>query len=98
VKHFKDGNTDIADQRRCGLCVCVLGGGGYILVDFFGKGETKNTARYVQTLNKLRRAPREKRLKKKTAILQYDNARPHTVRLTLKTIQKNGWEVLAHLP
>jgi histone-lysine N-methyltransferase SETMAR len=63
------------------------------------KEETINAARYVQTFNKLRRALREKRpkkkKKKKTVILQHDNARPHTARLTLETIQKNGWELLS---
>jgi hypothetical protein len=63
---------------------------GCKLVDFLEKGEKINAARYVQTLNKLRRAFREKFPKKKTVILQHDNARPHTARLTLQTIQKNG--------
>jgi histone-lysine N-methyltransferase SETMAR len=53
---------------------------------------------YVQTLNKLRRALREKRPKKKTVILQHDNSRPHTARLNWQTIQKNGWELLSHPP
>jgi hypothetical protein len=44
------------------------------LVDFMGKGETISAVRYVQTLNKLRRALREKRRKKKIVILQRDNA------------------------
>jgi hypothetical protein len=56
VKHFKDGNTDINAQPRCERC---------ILVDFSEKkkrgGGTINAGRYVQTLNKLRRALREKR-------------------------------------
>jgi histone-lysine N-methyltransferase SETMAR len=56
-----------------------------------------NAARYVQTLNKLRALP-EKRPKKKTVILQHDNARLHTARLTLEIIQKNGWELLSHPP
>jgi hypothetical protein len=81
VKHFKDGNTDIADQPRCGGC---------ILVNFFGKRGTISAARCIQTLNKLSRAFHEKRPKKKTVILQYDNARPHTAHLTLQTTQKNG--------
>jgi hypothetical protein len=34
--------------------------------------------------------------KKKTVILQHDNARPHTVRLTLRTIQKNECELLSY--
>jgi hypothetical protein len=49
-----------------------------------------NAARYVQTLNKLRRALREKHPKKKTVILQLDNAKPHNARLTWQTIRKNG--------
>jgi transposase len=61
------------------------------------KGEAINAARYVLTLNKLRRALREKR-PKKTVILQHDNARPHTARLTLQTTEKNSWELLSHPP
>jgi hypothetical protein len=71
---------------------------GCILIDFLENGETINAARYVQTLNKLRRALHEKRAKKKTVILQNDNARPHTARLTLQTIQRNGWELLSQPP
>jgi hypothetical protein len=64
---------------------------GCMLVDFFlEKVETVNAARYVQTLNKFRRVFREKHSKKETVILQHDNARPHTARLTLQTIQKSG--------
>jgi histone-lysine N-methyltransferase SETMAR len=57
-----------------------------------------NAARYVQTLNKLRLALREKRPMKKTVILQHDNGRPNTARLTLQTIQENGWQLLSHPP
>jgi hypothetical protein len=89
VKHFNDGNTDIADQPRCG---------GYTLVEFLEKGETINAARYIQTLNKLRRELREKRPKKKTVILQHDIARPHTARLTLQTIQKDSRDLPSHPP
>jgi hypothetical protein len=41
-------------------------GKGRMLVDFLEKLETINAARYVQTLNMVRRALREKRPKKKT--------------------------------
>jgi hypothetical protein len=60
-----------------------------MLVDFLEKGKTISAARYVQTLNKLRRALRKKSLKKKFVILQYDNARPHAAHLAFQTIQKN---------
>jgi histone-lysine N-methyltransferase SETMAR len=71
---------------------------GCILVEFLEKGETISAARCVQTLNKRRRELREERPKKKTVILQHDNARPHAARLTLQTIQNNGWELLSHSP
>jgi hypothetical protein len=63
---------------------------------FLEKGKTIDASRHVQTLNKLRRALREKRPKKKTLILQRDNAMPHTAHLTLQTTQKNGWDLLSH--
>jgi histone-lysine N-methyltransferase SETMAR len=71
---------------------------GCILADFLEKGEKINAARYVQTLDKLRRTLREKRQKKKTVILRHEKSRPHTARLTLQTFQKNGWELLSHPP
>jgi hypothetical protein len=55
---------------------------GCKLFNFLKKGDTINAARYVQTLTKLRRALREEGPKKKTVILQHDNARTHTGRLT----------------
>jgi transposase len=51
-----------------------------------------------ETLNELRCALREERPKRKTVILQHDNARPHTARLILQTVQKYGWELLTHRP
>jgi histone-lysine N-methyltransferase SETMAR len=68
------------------------------LVEFLEQEETINATHYVQTLDKLRPALHEKRPKEKTAILQHDNARPHTARLALQIIQKNGWELLSHTP
>jgi transposase len=89
VKHFKNGKvmgTIFRDREGC------------TLINFLEQGITISADRYVQTLNKLRRALRQKRPKKETVILQHDNARPHTARLTLQTIQKNGWELFSHLP
>jgi hypothetical protein len=82
VKYFKDGKvmgTVFWNSEEC------------TLVYFLENGETTiNAARCVRTLNKLRHVFREKRSKKKTVILQHDNARPHTARLTLQAIQKNS--------
>ena len=68
-----------------------------ILVEFLEPGQTINAARYIQTLFKLRRALSEKRPGKKI-ILQHDNARPHTARVTVEKIRTFGWETLPHLP
>jgi len=62
---------------------------GCILIEFLEPGKTINTAHYVQTLLKLRRALRDKRPGRKV-ILQHDNAWPHTARLTLEKIENMG--------
>jgi histone-lysine N-methyltransferase SETMAR len=71
---------------------------GCILVDILEKRETINAAHYVQRLSKLCHALHEKRPKKKTVILQHDKMGAYTACLTLKTIQKNSWELLSHPP
>ena len=70
---------------------------GCILIEFLEPGKTINAARYVQTLLMLRRALRDKQPGRKV-ILQHDNVRPHTARLTYEKIEKMGWEVLPHTP
>jgi len=70
---------------------------GCILIEFLEPGKTINAARYVQTLLKLRRALRDKCPGRKV-ILQHNNSRPHTARLTLEKIENIGWEVLPHPP
>ena len=69
---------------------------GLILAEFLESGHTVTAARYVQTLHKLRRALRDKRLGRNIIIL-HDNARPHAACLTSEAIAKMGWEVLPHL-
>jgi hypothetical protein len=71
---------------------------GCKLVAFLESEEATNSTRYVQKLNKLRHALREKRPKKKTVILQHDNARPHIARLTSQTNKGNIWELLSRPP
>ena len=68
---------------------------GLILAEFLEYGQTITTARYVQTLHKLRRALRDKRPGLNIIIL-HDNARPYATRLTSEAIVKMGWEVLPH--
>ena len=54
---------------------------GCIVTEFLEPGKTINAASYVQTLLKLRHALHDK-WPARNVILQRDNARPHTARLT----------------
>jgi len=61
------------------------------------KGETINTAHYVQTLQKKLYVLCANHLMKGT-VIQHDNAQPHTACLTSETTAKNGLEVFPQLP
>jgi histone-lysine N-methyltransferase SETMAR len=63
---------------------------GCTMIEFLEPGKTINAAHKVQILLKLRRALRDKRPGRKV-ILQHDNARPHTARLTLEDIENMVW-------
>ena len=63
------------------------------------KGVTVTSVNYCNMLrNELRPAIRSKRRGRLTqgVLLLHDNARPHTARLTMNTIQQLNWEVLEH--
>ena len=68
---------------------------GLILLEFHDS--TIDADSYVETLKKLKKEIRKKRLGK-NVILQQDNARPHTAKKTKKTIEKFKWELLEHPP
>ncbi len=72
---------------------------GIILIDYLPQGRTINAEYYSDTLKgPLRKAIAEKRPGKLHArpLLQHDNARPHTARLTMDTISELRWELLPH--
>ena len=97
VKHFKDWKTSIQDVPSA---VKVMGtvfwdAEGLILAEFLECGQTITAARYVQTLHKLHRALRDKRLGRNFIIL-HDNTRPHAARHTSEAMAKMGWEDLPH--
>jgi hypothetical protein len=66
------------------------GSEGCKLVNFLENKEMINAAHYSQTLNKLHRALHEKSPKKKTVILQHDNARPQDSAM-LAEMHRSGW-------
>jgi histone-lysine N-methyltransferase SETMAR len=71
---------------------------GVVLVDFLAKGSTINSEQYISTLKKLKARIRQARphMNMQEVLLQQDNARPHTSRLTSEAIAKMGWGVLPH--
>ncbi|PNF38942.1 hypothetical protein B7P43_G07033 [Cryptotermes secundus] len=87
------------DKKAINFLLCIVtvvwDAEWFILAEFLEPGQTISAARYVQTLHKLRRALRDKRLGRNFIIL-HDNTRPHAARLTLEAIAKMGWEILPH--
>jgi histone-lysine N-methyltransferase SETMAR len=70
---------------------------GVILIDVLPRGQTINSAIYVETLKKrFQRVHPNKDVTK--ALLHHDNARPHTSLHTREAITKLQWTVLPHPP
>lgn len=71
---------------------------GVIHTEFLERGNTVNSDRYVETMKKLR--ARLLRVRPgKHAVLQHDNARPHTSRQTAAALERlNFDDILAHPP
>jgi histone-lysine N-methyltransferase SETMAR len=73
---------------------------GVILEHYMPRGNTVNSATYADLKNHLRPAIKSKQrgLLSTGVLLQHDNARPHTARSTVATIQDLSFECLSHLP
>jgi len=73
---------------------------GVLLVEFQEHGRTLNASSYCSLLERLKLVIRTKRkgLLTQGVILLRDNARPHTARLTLETVEQLGLDVLPHPP
>lgn len=73
---------------------------GVVYQEYLPHGETVNAARYLDTLENLRKALRIKRpgLLSKGVLLIHDNARPHSAKITQAFLKQLGWEVLSHPP
>jgi histone-lysine N-methyltransferase SETMAR len=69
---------------------------GLLLADFIHRSETINADRYIQILQKLRQAIRQRHVGMLTRVVKllHDDATPHTAGKTRETIEKIGWEIL----
>ena len=77
------------------MCTVFWDRKGVILLDFLEPGQNINSDRYIATLTKLKaRISRVRPEKKKTFLLQHDNAWPHTSLKTVEYIATLGWTVL----
>jgi [histone H3]-lysine36 N-dimethyltransferase SETMAR len=73
---------------------------GILFVDFLTERKTINAEYYSNLLkSQVKQAIRNKRRKdQKRVLFLHDNARPHTAKLTVHTLQELNWEVLPHPP
>ena len=73
---------------------------GFIMLDFLPKRNTITGVYYVNLLDQLRTAIREKRRGKlsKGVLLQQDNARVHTCKVAMGAVERNGYDGYHILP
>ena len=71
---------------------------GVIMLDFLPKRSTITGVYYAKLLDQLRTAIREKRRGKlsKGVLLQQDNARVHTCKVSKDVVERNGYELISH--
>ena len=74
---------------------------GVVHWELLPKGQTVNSEVLCQQLDRLQEALVIKRpalVNRRGVVLQHDNARSHTSKMTQKKIRALGWEVLPHPP
>ncbi|KAF6212895.1 hypothetical protein GE061_010605 [Apolygus lucorum] len=71
---------------------------GVLLVDFMVRGTTINANAYCETLTKLKKKDKRRGMLTRGVSLLYDNARPHTARVTQDLLVRFGWDVINHPP
>ena len=69
---------------------------GVVHMEFMPKGTTINSARYIDTLRKLKARIRRSRTHMEHPLLQHDNAKPHTSAETSAAIRRFGFTVIDH--
>jgi histone-lysine N-methyltransferase SETMAR len=91
----KPSGTPVKDFRKeKRMLVVFWNRGGIVHYEFLAKGQTMNAVLYCEILERVRRRlPNGVRI-----ILQHDNAKPHTAKLTKKWLSDAGWNVLEHPP
>ncbi|GFR86171.1 histone-lysine N-methyltransferase SETMAR [Elysia marginata] len=101
---FGEGQTSLDDEPKSGRPKTSTNGENKIRVDELikcdrrMKGQCINAAQYCSTLGGLIDAIRRKRrgLLRRSAVLQLDNATPHSANLTQQWLQRCGWEILSY--
>lgn len=110
IAKFKRGESSVNDAPRAGRPIsattetttltCFWDHKGPLLVEFLEPGTTINAERYCKTLQKLKRALKDKRpeLRDQDVQLLQDNARPHTALRTQQLLARFQWTVINHPP
>jgi transposase len=93
MKHFKDGNTDIADQSRCGQPRAAATERNKQKVDELIRQDRRITVREIA----VQFGVGHHAVQEMMEILVYRKVFSRwVIRLTLQTIQQNDWELLSH--
>lgn len=74
---------------------------GIIHYELLPSGQTLNSERYIEQLDRLKKAIDQKRpelANRKRVVFHQDNARPHTSVATRQKLRELGWDVLMHPP
>ena len=69
---------------------------GILMLDFLPKRSTITGVYYANLLDQLRTAIREKGKLSKGVLLQQDNMRVHTCKVTMNAVERNGYELIPH--
>lgn len=84
-------------SRKILLC-CFWDAKGMLYYNFLPVGKTISATRYIENLQELAKAIKEKRPRRATVHLLHDNARPHVAKETHKTITELHWNTVPHPP
>lgn len=74
---------------------------GIIYHELLDDNQTITAEVYCQQLRRLKEVLQKKRpslINRKGVILQHDNAKPHTARITKNLLEEFGWEIMLHPP
>ncbi|GFR85867.1 histone-lysine N-methyltransferase SETMAR [Elysia marginata] len=96
-RHHLRKKIKVFSSARKVLLTIFWDSGGVVHTEFLEQGNTVNSTKYVNTLDKLKARLRRVR-SEKVSIIHHDNARPHTSLETRTALDRLGLRTLLHPP